>query len=64
MTTYDGPTYHPSFEVRHAVLREDIIWVNTEAASKFPFAAAGVKVIGVGYAADEKLAAFNVSKPK
>jgi len=58
VTTYDGAYMRPDLEVRHAVLREDIIWVNTEAANKFPFAQAGVKVIGIGYAADEKLAAF------
>lgn len=64
VTTHDGPTYAQAYEVRHEVLREDIIWVNTEAANKFPFAQAGVKVIGIGYGADEKLEMFEASKPK
>lgn len=63
-TSYDGPRADPKMEVRHAVRKEDIIWVNTEAAIKFPFAQAGVKVIGVGYKADEKLEGFEASKPK
>lgn len=64
VTTYDGAYRKPELEVRHAVRKEDIIWVNTEAANKFPFAQAGVKVTGIGYKADEKLAAFEASKPK
>lgn len=44
------------------VKREDILWVNTEAAQNFDFS--GIKVIGIGYGADQKLEAHLASKPK
>jgi hypothetical protein len=64
VVTRDGAYYTPQLEVHHAVLREDIVWVNTEAASCFPFAQAGVRILGIGYAADRKLEAFEASNPK
>jgi hypothetical protein len=63
VTTYDAGGYTTN-EVHHEVLREDILWVNTEAAQKFKFAEAGVKVLGVGYGAAEKLEAFEALHPK
>ena len=63
VTTYDGDGYATN-EIHHEVLREDILWVNTEAAEKFKFAEAGVKVVGIGYGADQKLEAHLASKSK